>query len=314
MIATVVGGSGFIGSHLVDRLLADGWQVRVLDLAYDKFLGQREGVDYYIGSFLDSPILAKAIHRADVVFHLATTTIPGVSDKDPEFDVATNLNGSLRLLNAASQGSVGKVVFLSSGGTVYGKQVATPIPETHPQNPNCSYGIVKLAIEKYLALFHSLHGLEYTIVRPANPYGPRQSLDRGQGVIPIFTNLILKGDSIEIWGDGSIVRDFLTVEDLVDGVVKAASYAGDERIFNLGSGCGATLNEVIHAIASATGRPAHVRYLAPRKIDVPIVVLDITRAKECLGWQPSVSLEQGIADLVRGWPKECLIVGGESAD
>lgn len=307
MIATVIGGSGFIGSHLVDRLLVEGWRVRVLDLGYDKFLGKREGVKYFLGSFLDGVVLGQAIEGADVVFHLATTTLPGVSDKDPEYDVATNLNGALRLMAAMVQRRAGKLVFLSSGGTIYGKQVETPIPETHSLEPHCSYGIVKLAIEKYLALFHSLHGLDYTILRPSNPYGPRQSLDRGQGAVPIFANLILRGEPIVIWGDGSIVRDFLAVEDLAEGVVKAAVYGGDERVFNLGSGCGASLNEVIHLISSTIGMPAHVNYVEPRKIDAPIVMLDIALAKRCLGWEPRVSLVHGIESLIRAWSINSLV-------
>jgi len=187
-----------------------------------------------------------------------------------------------------------KLVFVSSGGTVYGRPQQTPIPETHPTEPTCSYGIVKLAIEKYLALYQMLHGLDYRVLRLANPYGPGQEANRAQGVIGTFLSRVVHDEAIEVWGDGSVVRDYLYIGDTVAAMLLAAEYAGAERIFNIGSGEGHSVREIIAAVEQATGKKAKASYTAARKFDVPVSVLDISRAQNELGWRPAVNLDEGL--------------------
>lgn len=186
---------------------------------------------------------------------------------------------------------------VSSGGTVYGVPQQVPIPETHPTEPTCSYGICKLAIEKYVALYRQLHGLDGLVLRVANPYGERQRLDATQGVVPVFLGKALRGEPLQIWGDGSTVRDFLHISDVVAALLAAARYAGEERLFNVGSGEGLSLNQLVDLLGSELQRPLAVEYLPARGFDVPTNVLCIERAQRCLGWSPQVPVAEGLHRL-----------------
>ena len=187
-----------------------------------------------------------------------------------------------------------KLLFVSSGGTIYGSPTTLPIIEASPTDPVCSYGITKLTIEKYLALFNRLYGLDYTIVRPSNAYGIRQNPNGIQGAISVFLGKVAGNEPIAIWGDGEVVRDYIYIEDLVDGMHKAATTTTTERIFNLGSGTGHSLNQIIETIRSLTGKDVRVDYKEKRVFDVPEIYLDITRARKLLCWAPATSLEIGI--------------------
>ena len=294
---TVMGGAGFIGSHLVDALLRAGYEVKVFDRPHVDRLAQmtaRPGIEAFSGDFLNSRSLVPALSGAQVVFHLISTTLPKSSSDNPAYDVESNVIGTLRLLGLCREQGVAKVVFMSSGGTVYGVPRALPIDEDHPTYPISSYGIQKLTIEKYLHLAKRMHGLDYCILRGANVYGPRQRLDIAQGAVAVFLDRMLKGKPIEIWGDGSVVRDYLYVEDLAGALVKAATYGGEPRIFNVGSGVGTSLNELVSTLRSVTGAKLDVRYSAGRAVDVPANVLDCARAQRELGWHPEVSLAEGV--------------------
>ena len=170
------------------------------------------------------------------------------------FDIETNLLGTVRLLNQVVKAKVGKVVFLSSGGTVYGPPQEVPIVETHQTNPICSYGITKLAIEKYLDLFFQLHGIDYTVLRLSNPFGERQRIQSSQGAVAVFLGKALRKEKIEIWGDGFVVRDYLHVSDVVSAMIASIDYQGSDRVFNIGSGSGVSLNEVVDGISQVLGR------------------------------------------------------------
>lgn len=186
MKALVLGGCGFIGSHLVDRLLASGHKVRVLDRAPELYRAPIANVDYRFGDFADAPLLAEALEGIEVVYHLISTTVPPTSNLDPVADVEGNLINTLRLLQLMVQKNIPKIVFLSSGGTVYGIPETVPIPESHPLRPICSYGVVKVAIENYFQMFHQLHGLVYVVLRASNPYGERQGHAGVQGVRYVY--------------------------------------------------------------------------------------------------------------------------------
>lgn len=297
MRALVLGGGGFIGSHLVTALLAQGARVRVLERPYrqrSKTLPAHPALEWQEGDFGNTQDIQQALEGVDTVFHLVSTTQPKSSNDDPAFDVSSNLLATLNLLELLRDRKATQLIFISSGGTVYGRPLHTPIPETHPTEPTCSYGIVKLAIEKYLALYRLLHGLDYRVLRLANPYGPGQEANRAQGAVGTFLSRVVHDEPIEVWGDGSVVRDYLYISDTISALLRAAAYKGEERIFNIGSGGGHSIREIIAAIEEVTGKTAQVRYTAARKFDVPVSVLDIKRAQHELGWQPGVHLSEGL--------------------
>lgn len=212
MQAVVVGASGFIGSHLVDTLLAEGFRVRALARHLPGLISMSAQMHPALSlqplDMADRLGLEQALTNADVVVHLASGSLPQSSNRNPHADVGVNLIGALNLLEAARYASVPRLVVVSSGGTVYGVPQQVPIPEDHPTDPICSYGITKLAIEKYVALYRQLYGLDGIVLRVANPYGERQRLEASQGVVPVFLGRALRGEALEIWGDGSTVRDF----------------------------------------------------------------------------------------------------------
>lgn len=309
MNCLVLGGNGFIGSHLVDLLLREGHGVRVYDRADDRFRSRLAQVEYIYGELGNQGLIRAALTDVDVVFHLISTTIPGTSNADPAFDVQSNVVDTIRVLEECVAAKIKRFVFVSSGGTIYGIPRTVPIPESHPLNPTCSYGVAKLAIEKYLALFEYLYGLEYVILRPSNAYGERQNPFGQQGVVGVFLGKIVRQEPIVIWGDGSVTRDFVYAGDLATALYQAANYNSlGERIFNVGSGSGVSINEVLKALSAITGRDLDVRYTEARRFDVPVNVLDTSLAKEHLGWAPATDLAGGLA-CTWMWVKEVFADG-----
>ena len=297
----VLGGKGFIGSHLVDALLRKGMSVKVFDRANIPPLNDAvtaSKVEWLDGDFTSEADVSLALAGCDVCYHLVSTTLPQSSNADPVFDVETNVGGTLRLLNHAVRLGVKKIVFISWGGTVYGIPRSVPINEDHPTNPICSYGITKLAIEKYLHLYLTLHGLDYTVLRLSNPFGERQRVRASQGAVAVFMGKVLRGEKIEIWGDGSVVRDYIYIGDAVDAMVKAATYHGDERVFNIGSGVGISLNQILDGIEKVAGRKAERSYTAARAFDVPVSVLARDRAADKLGWMPTTPFTEGLRKMM----------------
>jgi len=267
--------------------------VRVFDRSPELFRAPLAGVDYRFGDFSDVPLLAEALEGVDLVYHLLSTTVPSTSNLDPIADVNGNLVNSLRLLQLMVQKNIPKIIYLSSGGTVYGIPECVPIPETHPLRPICSYGVVKVAIENYLHMFHELHGLQYVVLRASNPYGERQGHAGVQGVIGTFMQKILAGDQIEIWGDGRVVRDYIYVGDLAELCV-IAGRPEKVGVFNAGSGEGTSINELINKLTSVTGMNLTYVNRTGRGYDVPRVVLDIGSTVSNFGWLPSTTLDHGL--------------------
>lgn len=293
----VLGGAGFIGSHLAEALARDGHSVRIFDRPHVDRLPQLRSAarfEIFSGDFLDPRSLMPALRGAEVVYHLVSTTLPKSSNDNPMYDVESNVLGTLRLLEAARAADVRKIVFVSSGGTVYGVPASLPVKESHPTEPISSYGIHKLMVEKYLALARRLHGLEYCIVRPANLYGPRQRLDIAQGAIAVFLDRALRDEPIEMWGDGSVVRDYVYVDDAVDAMLRAARFEGEPRIFNVGSGIGVSLNQLVEEIGKLLGRQLTVQRGEARLVDVPVNVLDCSLALRHLGWRAATPLAEGL--------------------
>ena len=287
----MLGGAGFIGSHLAEALARAGHRVRVFDRVSP---AASRGCEFFMGDFLNPRDLAGALKGSEVVFHLISTTLPQSSNENPVYDAETNVIGTLRMLEQCRRERVRKVVFVSSGGTVYGVPGSVPIAESHPTQPTCAYGIHKLAIEKYLHLEHLLHGLDYCILRPANLYGERQRADLSFGAVSVFLDHAIRGVPIQIWGDGSIVRDYVYVGDAATAFIAAMKHSGNERIFNIGSGTGTSLNELVTLIEAALGKEIAVEYAPARGFDVPVNVLDSSLARSALGWSAATSLADGI--------------------
>ncbi|MHC4380686.1 MAG: NAD-dependent epimerase/dehydratase family protein [Planctomycetota bacterium] len=294
----VIGGGGFLGRNLIDGLVATGKDVRCMDLACPQDLDAR--VDFVEGSFDDPRALDAGLDGVDHVFHLASTTLPKTSNDDPVFDISTNLQGAITLLDKVVEHGIRKFIFISSGGTVYGVPERLPVDEGHPTNPLCSYGVVKLAVEKYLRLYGKLYDLSTCSLRLSNPYGRYQRTDTAQGAVAVFLERALNEETIEIWGDGGVVRDYVDVRDAVRAMLLCleAECAGTE--INIGSGVGTSLNQLVRHVEMACGHPVRKNHQTARAFDVPEIYLDITRAREILGWAPEINLQEGLAALASG--------------
>lgn len=309
MKITVFGGTGFIGSAIVDELLKQGHQLRLFarpGVGPHRILGPHEEVEWITGDILSSHDVSYAIEGVDAVMHLVSTTLPKNSNDDPIYDVQSNLVGSLQILNAMVALNVPRIIFISSGGTVYGKPSYLPIDEEHPTNPQASYGVTKLAIEKYLLLYERLHGIKPLILRVANPYGERQRIETAQGAVGVFLQLALRGQPIEIWGDGGVTRDFLYVGDVADAFARALTYEGDERVFNISSGVGTSLNDLLDVIERVLGRPVQRVYKQARAFDVPVSILSNDLARSEFGWVPLMNLSDGVA-LTFEWARKAYM-------
>jgi UDP-glucose 4-epimerase len=298
----VTGGNGFIGSHLVKALAATGHHhVVVLDLYPLPSDALPANVVFIQANLTDYSLVRQIIedHGIELVYHLAWATIHETSLKDPSADVHTNLITSIKLLDICRDAGVKRVIFLSSGGTVYGIPQIVPTPEEHPTNPICAYGITKLAVEKYLYLHAHLYGLEYVILRPSVPYGPRQNPHRRQGAVAVFLYHALRGQPVTIWGNGDVVRDYFYIADLIQAMLMVQTVrVGEYPIFNLGGGQGYTLNELIQVIEDVLGCTIQTQYYVSRKFDVPQLQLDCRKAAAQLGWQPATPLTEGIRKTV----------------
>jgi len=295
MKVLVLGGNGFIGSHVVDQLLAAGHAVRVFDRSFERYRQPLKQVEYRIGSFDDTFQVAEALLGVDAVCHLISTTVPGTSNLNPVADIESNLVNTVQLLEQMRKQGLRRILYLSSGGTVYGNPESSPVAEDHPLNPISSYGVVKVAIEKYLYMYQQLYGLQPIVLRPSNPYGARQGHAGVQGLIGTFLSNVLGGKELEIWGDGSIVRDYLHVSDLASLCVTALE--SDEcSVFNAGSGEGHSIDDIIEQIRIVTGTDVAVQYREGRTFDVKKVVLDIHRTHAQFAWQPKLSLADGMQD------------------
>ena len=302
MKCVLLGGAGFMGSHLAERLLSAGHVVRIFDQPSRGAAGgrsSRRDIEWMPGDFRNPADVGAAIAGCQAVFHLVSTTLPQSSNANPAADVADNVIGTVQLLEACRREGDHKIIFASSGGTVYGVPRAVPITEEHPTHPITSYGIGKLTIEKYLELYRVLHGVDYCVLRIANPFGEGQRVASGQGAVTTFLQRAHRGETIEIWGDGSVVRDYLYVGDVAEALARTLDYRGERRIINIGSGVGRDLNGIMAAIERVIGRPVQRRYVPGRSFDVPANVLDIRLARAELGWQPAIAFEEGLRRTLR---------------
>ncbi len=300
------GGGGFLGSAIVDRLLLDGHQLRIFErprVAPYRSFTPNESVEWVAGDFSSTHDLGEAVRSMDAVVHLVSTTLPKNSNDDPVYDVQSNVVSTLHMLNAMVVANVPRIVFISSGGTVYGNPLYLPVDELHPTDPVVSYGITKLTVEKYLHMYTRMHGLQAVSLRVANPYGERQRVETAQGAVGVFLHHALKGIPISIWGDGSITRDYLHVSDVAEAFARALHYKGNQRVFNVSSGVGTSLNDLLSLLETLLDRPIVRNYLPGRPFDVPASVLSNKLACTELQWLPAISMEAGLARTA-AWMKQ----------
>ncbi len=304
MKCLVFGGNGFLGADLCRNLLSQGYSVRIFDRPLKNKSEIPSEVEFFEGDFINECDVDTAVKGCDIIFHLISTTIPKTSNDNPIYDVESNVVGTIMMLQLAQKNGVRKIVFTSSGGTIYGVPEAELINELHSTNPICSYGISKLAIEKYLHLFHELYGLEYTVLRLSNPYGAGQRIKAMQGVIGVFIGCALSGQEVEIWGDGSVIRDYIHVSDVSQALIKSINYAGVQRVMNVSSGQGVSLNEILDKIEDLIGKQIKRVYLEGRNVDVPVNVLDNSLAKKSLNWDIKVPLDEGVNRTIKFYSEQ----------
>lgn len=309
MKVLILGGGGFIGSNIADRLLVDGHALRIFErprVQPYRIFASHESVEWIDGDLSSMHDITHALDGMDAVMHLVSTTLPKGSNDDPIYDVQSNVVASLQLLDAMVQKNVARVVFISSGGTVYGAPQYLPVDEEHPTEPQVSYGITKLMIEKYLSLYKQLHGIRPVILRVANPYGERQRIETAQGAVGVFVHRALCGQPIEIWGDGSVTRDYVHIQDVADAFAQALVYEGDRTCFNISAGIGASLNELVVMLGEVLGQSLDVRYLPGRPFDVKVNVLSNELALQELGWVPRIGMREGLERTVE-WMRQRLV-------
>jgi UDP-glucose 4-epimerase len=298
MKIAILGGGGFIGSAIVDRLLRDGHAIRIFERPrvepYRRF-SESEDVEWLTGDFMSASDIGRTIDQVDAVLHLISTTLPGSSNDDMVYDVESNLVATLQLLRAMVAKGIRKIVFISSGGTVYGNPVYLPIDENHQTEPRVSYGVTKLAIEKYLLLHQHLYGIKANILRVTNPFGQRQRVETAQGAVAAFLGKAMQRQPVEIWGDGTVTRDFIYVSDVAEAFARAVDYEGARSVFNISTGIGTSLNQLLERIERVLDRRVVRHYRPGRAFDVPVSVLDNSLARRELGWEPRVTLDEGLA-------------------
>lgn len=290
MNVLVIGGHGFIGSHITDVLCDKGHKVRVLARKPSPYTNRAE---WFYGDFLDVGKVAEALAGIDAVVHSISATLPATSALDPVVDILKNLIPTVQLLEAMQRMSVNRLIFISSGGTVYGNPLFSPVTEQHPLSPISNYGATKVAIEKFIGVAAHGSDLRPVILRPANPYGERQGHSGVQGLIStVLNNAFLKLPT-RVFGDGSAIRDYIYVRDFAELIANVLD-SDQCGTYNVGSGKGLSVSQIIELVQSVTGMEVPVEQVAGRKFDVKEVVLDSDLAMRTFNWYPKISIDEGI--------------------
>jgi UDP-glucose 4-epimerase len=293
----VIGGTGFIGSFVVNVLLGEGRKVIVVGRNEHPTRHLPDNVEYIPGDFGDTYFLRGVLKGVDEIIDLAYATVPKTSYENPVNDILANLPNAVNLLEVASKFKLKKVVLVSSGGVIYGPTDKAPINEEHVTNPISPYGITKLAVEKYAQMFHATHDLPVLCVRPGNAYGETQKPFVGQGFVATAIASILAGKELKLYGKSGTVRDYIYVSDIARGIVAALIHGRPGDAYNIGSGEGKNNKDILEALqplARAEGLEIKLNTLPLRKYDVPINVLDSSKLYRCAGWKTQVSFNEGI--------------------
>lgn len=299
MKVLILGAAGFIGTNLTINLANDKENVITLVDKSEDYFSSDIKKSYFnikiIESSLDENTNFDDITVGqDIVYHLVSTNVPTTSNQHVTKDIQENVVFSSKLFDSCVKNKIKKVIFISSGGTVYGKETSCPIKEETPTNPISSYGLQKISIEKLLYLYNHMYGLDYRIIRLANPYGPYQRPNGVLGAVTTFTYKAIKNEKISVYGDGSVIRDFIYIDDAIRGIKNIVDGECEYKTFNLGSGKGTSIRDVISCIEEALNKELNVTYMAARDVDVPINYLDIGRYESYYGKLNPISLREGI--------------------
>ena len=306
----ILGAAGFIGTNITIKLAENcdnkitivdkhnEWFSNILKFHFNNVVIKESSLDFD----MDYSVL----ENQEVVYHLVSTNIPTTSNQHISSDIQSNVLFSSRLFEACIKYNVKKIVFISSGGTVYGKEVSCPLSENTPTYPISSYGLQKITIEKLLYLYNYMYGLDYRIIRLANPYGPYQRPNGVLGAVTTFTYKAIKGETIQVYGDGSVIRDFIYIDDAINGILKIVDGENKHHTFNLGCGYGTSIRDVLKTIESALNITLSVEYKEGRPVDVPSNYLDIERYEKYYGKLKPVSLKEGIKKTAEFMKRELL--------
>ncbi|MEM9010555.1 MAG: NAD-dependent epimerase/dehydratase family protein [Pseudomonadota bacterium] len=296
----VIGASGFIGQHVVAALLEAGAEVAGFDRAL-AVCPPHARYTHLQGDAGNPTDVAPALAGADAAICLAPSSLPVTANADFAAEVAGHLAPTIRLAELALAAGCRRFVYASSGGTVYGAPGPGPLAETAATLPQSAYGVTKLAMEHYLRVLGELRGLSALSLRVSNPYGPGQIAAQGQGLVAMAMKRAFEGAPMVIWGDGSVVRDFVYIGDVARAYAVAAAPSGPVGAINVGSGSGLRLIDIAKAVEAAAERPLDLRFTEGRAIDVAANVLDISRAEKLLGWRPTTMLEDGLRQTAAWW-------------
>jgi len=303
----LIGGAGFIGSHLAQRLADSGRHVTVFDRHQPDNIEFGQSITFAAGDFTDSALMKSLVAEHDEVVHLAYATVPNTSFDDPLADLTQNLPPSVQLFDLVARNDK-KLLLVSSGGTVYGEAEKTPQSEEHPTRPISPYGVTKLTLEKYAHLYAVTRGLKVICVRPANPYGEGQRPYVGQGFVATAMASAMQGRPVTIFGEQGTVRDYIHIDDLVEGMVTVLDHGRPMETYNIGSSTGLSNLEVLQAmqpLLREVGAEMQIEHASARPFDVKVNILDCTKLRQ-LGWWPKIGLEQGLR-RTRDWVRKELV-------
>ncbi len=295
----ILGAAGFIGTNLAIQLLKNPKNRIMLVDRKKEYFCDIEKLDLPNVEIKYAPLeyddcFDRLLNGQDVLYHLVSTTVPTTSNQHISQELQANVIFSSNLFEACVRCNVKKVVFISSGGTVYGKEDGCPLDENMPTYPISSYGVQKITIEKLLYLYNYMYGLDYRIIRLANPYGPYQRPDGVLGAVTTFTYKVLRGEEITVYGDGSVVRDFIYIDDAIRAILNIVDGTSGKHTFNLGCGYGTSIKQVLDTIQEILGLDMKTVYKEGRKVDVPVNYLDISKYEKYYGKLNPLSLKDGI--------------------
>ena len=306
----ILGAAGFIGTNLTFNLSKNkDDKITLVDKNKEYFVNIEKKCLKNVTikeASLDEKMDFSILDGQDIVYHLVSSNVPTTSNQHISLDIQANVLFSSYLFDACVEHSVKKVVFISSGGSVYGKEATCPLSEETPTNPISSYGIQKITIEKLLYLYNYMYGLDYRIIRLANPYGPYQRPNGVLGAVTTFTYKAIKREEIQVYGDGSVVRDYIYIDDAINAIIKVVNGENKHHTFNLGCGYGTSIKELLLTIEKALGIELKIVYRAGRTVDVPVNYLDISRYEKYYGKLNPISLEEGIKRTAKFMKEELL--------
>jgi UDP-glucose 4-epimerase len=293
----ILGGAGFIGGNLARTLVNRGYKPRIFSRSsssLNKINDILDSTEVVYGDFMDDVAIRKAIQGVDIVFHLISTTFPNTTRESSVYDISSNLIPTIRLIELCLSNNVKKVVYASSGGTIYGEPKKTPITESHPLNPTSLYGQSKLTIENYLNFYARSTNLDVNVLRISNPFGAGQKLLGVQGIISVAMGCVCYERSIKIYGQGEAIRDYIYIDDVINALILASEKSGSS-VVNISSSSGHSIIEVIEAIEEITQKNIEKEFIPPRDGDVKVNILCNKLAAKIYNWQPKIEFKEGLS-------------------